>query len=488
MKLSVIILLALALGQGSRPAYSQKSSQSKGKAPTMVQVHCHNQRPDFQNPWQVKGVVTQRTLGFFIAKNRILTIMKGCEYAALIEVSLLGRPKRYPAAQVSSSGAYDLLELSVTDELLKALPKPATVLGLSSAFKGTKTPLTCTYRLKRYETRSVRCRVRDIAISPRSFIKEPVVVAKAYSEGMVPIAVGSPVTSRGQLAGIVYALGPAPSQFDIIPSAAIRPFRARKSLWGLSTGMVYRIDLSPEEQAYYKLPGHNGVLVTDVTKGGLFDGILKPGDQLLKVAGHSIDTEGYIWDRQLGRVPYDHLSLKMASKPQLTIQFQRGPNKKTVTLKEKVGGAEVVRGERPQYGILSGLVVQQVNLSLLRAVWGDKFAQKAPEFLVTPFADTIWGAGGKLPGSLVISSVLPDASNVGYRSLKWQPLAAANGVKVRTLPELYAVVRKAIAESKPITLTLTQPERTIVVGTANWAQTRERVRRHNRLPAHAVLF
>lgn len=463
-------------------------AQGAQSGPTMVEIHCHNQLPDFQNPWQVKGVATKRRIGFFVAKNRILTVLSGCEYAAAIEVSLLGRPKRFAAAEVNASGAYDLLELSVGSELAKALPKAPKIYGLSTGFKGTGQPLTCHYRLKRYDTKALRCAVRDVAISPRAFIKEPVLLGRAYSQGMVPLAVGSPVTAGQQLAGIVYGIGPAPSQFDLIPSDAIRRFRSRKPLWGLSTGMVYRIDLSKEDRDYYELPGHDGVLVTKVTKGGLFDGVLKPGDQLLQVAGHSVDTEGYIFDRKLGRVPYDHLSLALADKNQIAITYRRRAKKHKVTLKEKKGGAEVVRGERPRYGILSGLVIQEMSMSLLRAVWGNGFEQKAPEYLVTPFADTIWGAGGKLDGQLVISSVLPDPSNIGYRTLKWQPLAEVNGVGVKKLSELFEQVEKAVKKGLPLVLTLSQPERRVVLSTADWAKMRERLRRHNRLPPHAVLF
>lgn len=476
-----LILFATAL---TIPA----SALAASSGPTMVQIHCHNQLPDFQNPWQVKGVATKRQLGFFIAKNRILTVLSGCEYAAAIEVSLLGRPKRFPAAEVNASGAYDLLELSVGAELTKELPQPAKIYGLNTDFKGTDQPITCHYRLRRYDVKAVRCAVRDVAISPRAFIKEPVLLGQAYSQGMVPIAIGSPVTAGQHLAGIVYRVGPAPSQFDLIPSDAIRRFRSRKALWGLSTGMVYRIDLAKEEQDYYKLPGHDGVLVTDVSKGGLFDGVLKPGDQLLAVAGHSVDTAGYIYDRKLGRVPYDHLSLKLADKPQIAITYRRGPKKHTVTLKEKKGGAEVVRGERPRYGILSGLVVQELSMSLLRSVWGTGFEQKAPEYLVSPFADTIWGAGGKLAGQLVVSSVLPDPSNIGYRTLKWQPLARAGGVAVRSLSELHEQVQKALKAGVPLVLTLSHPERSIVLDTKDWQAMRARVKRHNRLPPHAVLF
>lgn len=470
------------------PTLAHSAGKGAKGMPTMVQVHCHNQNPDFQNPWQMKGVSTYRQLGIFIAKNRILTILKGCEFAALIEVSLLGRPKRFKATQVNGSGAYDLLELSVDEKLLAALAQPPTIAKLASSFKGSKQSYSCFYRQRRYDTKAIGCKVRDIAISPRAFIKEPVVLAKAYSSGMVPIAIGSPVTSGDRLAGLVYSVGPAPSQLDFIPSTAIQRFRERKSLWGLSTGMVYRIDLSPEERAHYGLPGHDGILVSDVTKGGLFDGVLKPGDQLLKVDGHSIDTEGYIFDKDLGRVPYDHLSLGLAGKDSITIQFRRGAKKRTVTLGEKRGGAEVVRGERPQYGILSGLVVQQLSLSLLRSVWGEKFGAKAPEYLVSPFADTVWGAGGKRPSELVISSVLPDASNIGYRMLKWQPLSHINGVRVRTLAELYDEVQKSVAHSSAIVLTLSQPQRSIVLSTADWQSMRQRLKLHNRLPDHAVLF
>lgn len=481
------IIAALLLSGLPRVAMSAKASRPG--PPTIVQVHCHNQRPDFQNPWQLKAVSTTRQLGFFVAKDRVLTVLKGCEYAALIELSLLGRPKRFQTKQVKASGAYDLMELEVPEALRKALTDAPTVLAIGARFRASsQSNLNCYYRQRRTDTRAIACHVRDISISPRAFIKEPVALANAYSDGMVPIAVGSPVTLGRSLAGIVYGGGPAPSQLDIIPSTAIRQFRAGHALWGLSTGMVYRIDLSAEERSYYNLPGHDGILVTDVTKGGLLDGVLKPGDQLLKVGGHSIDTEGRIWDRDLGRVPYDHLSLKLSAKPSLTIQYRRGAKKHTVTLGSKVGGAEVLRGERPQYGILSGLVVQQLNMSLLRAVWGEKFGQKAPEFLVTPFADTIWGAGGKRPGQLVISSVLPDPSNIGYRTLKWQPLTAINGTKVATLAELDAEVRKAVLAKAPLVLTLSHPQRSIVLSTADWEKTRERIRRHNRLPAHASFF
>ena len=95
-----------------------------------------------------------------------------------------------------------------------------------------------------------------------------------------------------------------------------------------------------------------------------------------------------------------------------------------------------VVGRGPDYVVVGGLVFQELTRPYL-ATWGD-WARRAPPRLSWRSIGSE-GAGGRTPGRIVLlSSVLPDAANLGYQDLRDLIVERVNGRPVGSLADLRA--------------------------------------------------
>jgi hypothetical protein len=97
-----------------------------------------------------------------------------------------------------------------------------------------------------------------------------------------------------------------------------------------------------------------------------------------------------------------------------------------------------VFGRGPDYVVVGGLVFEELTRPYLGA-WGD-WARRAPPRLLVAIEREPDEAGTQPQRILLLSSVLPDAANLGYQELRDLIVERVNGRKVTSLAE----VRRAL--------------------------------------------
>jgi hypothetical protein len=102
--------------------------------------------------------------------------------------------------------------------------------------------------------------------------------------------------------------------------------------------------------------------------------------------------------------------------------------------------APYVFGRGPDYVVAGGLVFEELTRPYLGA-WGD-WARRAPPRLLVAIDREPDGSVTEPRRIVLVSSVLPDAANLGYQELRDLIVERVNGHEISTLAD----VRKALTE------------------------------------------
>ena len=95
----------------------------------------------------------------------------------------------------------------------------------------------------------------------------------------------------------------------------------------------------------------------------------------------------------------------------------------------------------PRYYVMNGLIFQELSRQYLKE-WGGDWQKQAPQRLVylDRYQSSIIPEGHKR--IVVLSQVLPVASNIGYEDLKYLVVTKINGVPINSLDDLPKALEK----------------------------------------------
>jgi hypothetical protein len=251
------------------------------------------------------------------------------------------------------------------------------------------------------------------------------------------------VVAKGRVAGLVS--GRAGDAYGAIAAPVLKQFLegAAKGDWRsfARAGLAWQDLTNPALRESLGLrPGETGIRVTRVAANGSAGGILKPGDVVLEMDGAKLDPTGYyehsLYGRMLfallfsdGRRPGETMSVKvLRDGERLDLQL---PLRAMPPEKDRV--PPYVFGRGPDYVVVGGLVFQELTRPYLGA-WGD-WARRAPPRLLVAI-DREPDDGTEPKRIVILSSVLPDAANLGYQELRDVMVERVNGSPVGSLADL----------------------------------------------------
>jgi len=143
--------------------------------------------------------------------------------------------------------------------------------------------------------------------------------------------------------------------------------------------------VSPAYRRERGLPdGRGGVVIDRVAPGGTFDGVLRPGDVLLSIAGTKIANDGTI---RVGdsRVTFEHALDMMQVGQTLSVGVWRdGKEQELAATARRIERYERSRnryGVAPRYVVYAGLVFMRLEIELLKTL-GRGWPQAADRDLV----------------------------------------------------------------------------------------------------------
>jgi S1-C subfamily serine protease len=188
-------------------------------------------------------------------------------------------------------------------------------------------------------------------------------------------------------------------------------------------------------------PDEGGVRLTRVPRHGSGAGVLEPGDVLLEAGGVSIDATGQFEHPLYGRLSCALLFTEGRQPGEalpLTILRNGARLGVEVTLRRMLPEDErvppYVVGRGPDYAVIAGLVFQELSGPYLTAASeGGRRPMPRLQIAATREGDE---PDPVRPRLVILTSVLPDAANLGYQDLRDLIVSTVNGRRVGSLADL----------------------------------------------------
>jgi S1-C subfamily serine protease len=366
MKLSALaipLLLAnpLLFGQETVPSEVYRS---------VLRIEAATQIPDYETPWNSGRFSGGIGTGFIIGDNRILTNAHVVSNARRLLITVHGSPEKYPAKVEYIAHDCDLAMLSVEDfSDFESFPR----------FEIGEVPkLESQVRVIGYPIGGERLSVTRGVVSRIDF--QPYSHTRADSHLVVQIDAainpgnsGGPVLQDDKVVGVAFqGLRQADNTGYIIPTPVVRRF-----LKDIEDGRYdHYVDLGITEFALHNpamrraldLPDDGmGVLVTNVIPTSSCDGVLEPGDVLLALNGHEVDSAGMI------RIDGEKTNLneiveRRFAGDKITATFIRDGEKQQAEIVLKPlppSRMYAIQYEKqPRYVVFAGLVFQPLDTNL----------------------------------------------------------------------------------------------------------------------------
>lgn len=444
----------------------------------VVSVRVTGQDWNWRAPWEKQPPWTRTVTGLVVPGRRILVASTAFGNPLLVEAQKLGGDARTVARVELVDHEGPLALVAVDDPAFweglspLALEPRAWGEGAVQVLRWQRTGLLDAYPGTLRQVRSGRHGLSqtslltiDVASSAEGLGESEVVVVNGRVAGLV--------TGR---AGDTYAAVAAPVLAQFLAGAAQSDWRsfARAGLaWQDLTNPALRESLGLQ-------PGETGIRLTRVLPHGSAGSVLKPGDVVLELGGAKLDPTGYyehpLYGRMLfallftdGRRPGDTMPVRILRDGQrldlqLSLRAMR-PEQDRVP--------PYVYGRGPDYVVKGGLVFQELTRPYL-ASWGD-WTRRAPPRLLVAIDRADDEVGDESRRIVLLSSVLPDAANLGYQELRDQIVERVNGRPVPNLAALREAFGSASSGFHVIELVSGQAASRIVIDAAEAEAAGERL-------------
>lgn len=451
--LAFLLALAAALPLFGRDAPAAVARPAKSAELSVVRVNSTNQNYDFFRPWSKKNPYVRHGLGAVLAGNRVVVTAELITNHSYIELERAESGEKIDAKVLCVDYEANLALLQPTSPSFLSGLKPleltmdavvgdrVNVLQLESndAMVATPGPIT-TVEVGHYQLENVGFLIYRLSLPLQ------------YREGSFT----APVIKDGKLAGILMRYDPRTQSVDVLPSPVIEHFLKDAdsgSYRGFPRiGLEFASMRDPQLRHYAKaLAGSGGVYVSEIIHDGpAAQAGIQVGDVLLNVGGHSIDQDGNYEETLYGRISLNHLiSTRSFVDQKLPVQIAREGKSQTVelTLRHQAAADYVsepyVIDTAPRYFVVDGLIFQELSRQYLKE-WAGDWQKQAPQRLVylDRFQNELDKDGRKRV--VILSQVLPAASNVGYEDINYQVVTAINGVSLKSLDDVPTALAKPI--------------------------------------------
>jgi hypothetical protein len=452
-----VVLLALASG---RPALAQSETLPvetetltlPAASPVLnghlragiVRVVVTGQEWNWKTPWAKEPPWTRAATGLVVDGPRILCASTAFGNHLLVEVQKLGEDARTPGRVVLTDPEGPLALIEVDDpgfwEGLEPLPRADPVpregelailrwqaSGLLDSYPGTVRQV----RAGRHGLSRTHLLTLDVATGADGLGASEVVVA---DEAVVGLLTGRAGNAWAAIAS------PVLSRFvEDADRGSWRGFPRGGFGWQNLTNPALRdwLGLTAAE---------SGVRLVRVLPHGTAAGGLEVGDVILEVAGVAIDPTGHyehpLYGRMLfallfsdGRRPGDSIAVKvlrdgerlMVATPLVRIEAHS----------DRIPA--YVYGHGPNYSVVGGLVFQELTVPYL-STFGEWRRRGPPRLLIAYDREGNMPAPER-PRIVLLSSVLPDAANLGYEGVRDVIVERVNGRTIGSMDDLRQAFR-----------------------------------------------
>lgn len=408
-------------------------------AESLVRIEATSQEPDYKTPWTGGEVGSGVGAGFVIDGDRIITNAHVVSNARFLTVSKEGDPKPYPAKVLHIAHDCDLALLQVENVEFFNGTTPLEFGGLpalESVVSAYGYPIGGN-RLS--VTRGIVSRI-DFQTYSHSGMDSHLTIQ--IDAAINPGNSGGPVMQNGKVVGVAfqgYSGDVAQNVGYMIPVPVVERF-----LKDVEDGKYDRyVDLAISHQNLFNPAARRalglsdddrGVMVGAVYGGGSSEGILRPGDVLLEIDGHSIASDGSI-RLQNGIVPFTEIVERKFKGDTAKLAILRNRKKQEVVIPLDEPWPFTLQSnaydEKPRFVVFGGLVFQPVDQNFLRE---HSPSNQRLNYLFDFFIeDAIYREREEL---VVLSNILADPVNAHAGEFRYSLVDEINGHRIRTLRDV----------------------------------------------------
>lgn len=410
----------------------------------VVQVFNQSREVNFQYPWQNGNITASNGTGVIIAGNRILTNAHVVDNSVQLQVRKVGSDRKFEADVAYISDERDLAMITVSDpdfyrdtEILElgALPllgDEVTTYGFPVG--GTQLAIT----------RGIVSRIDYDYYAHSGYPNLVCQIDAAINPG----ASGGPAIVNGRLAGLNFqGMEDADNVGYIIPPPVIESFlkdiEDNKVDGVPEIAFVLQPTENPQLRQLYGLDDNTGgVLVTSLSGLEKEIGLLQVGDVVVSMDGQLLGNDGTVRFVTADRIDSNILIARRQLGDKLPLTLIRDGKKVdisyplTYTLKD----SRIVPGHQsnllPDYEVIGGLVVAEINEDLMRD-W--KYVPPAVELQRFEYRRT---GKADIDRLLMVVNVLPDEINRGYELSRFGVIKTVNGASVSNLKQVREQLNK----------------------------------------------
>jgi S1-C subfamily serine protease len=401
--------------------------------------------PDYDQPWQTRGATSSSGSGAIVETRRgmrVLTNAHCVENHVFVEVRRYGNAKRYTAKVQLIGHECDLALLDIEDPDFFHNTEPIELGPLPELSDRVS---VCGYPVggeRLSITEGIVSRIEVLRYEQRRRHLLAIQIDAAINAGNS----GGPVLMDGQLVGVAFqTLEDAEKIGYMVAGPVIEHFLRDVEEDGRhgfpSLGVRTQKLESDAHRRMLGLPASgDGILVSGVAYGGSAWGRLREGDVILEIDGAHISSEGTVPLRDGEPVSYDYLvsNRRVGETANVRVWRDRGELNCVVPLKPPTYlVAEDLYDVRPSFYVFGGLLFVPLTRDYLKT-WGEQWSYHAPRDLVSLYEKGLPSRERVQP--VVLQKVLADRVNQGYHDLESVLIDKVQGVRVRSLRHLVAVV------------------------------------------------
>lgn len=420
----------------------------------IVKVEVASLLPDYRVPWRggryAQGVGT----AFLVGKGLFMTNAHVVSNAERIYVSRYGDSRKSRAHVKHIAHDADLALIEVEDPSnFEGTPYLAVDEGLPELEDEVRTvgyPIGGT-RLS--VTRGIVSRIERTQYAHDRLSEH---LAVQVDAAINPGNSGGPVLKGDRVTGVAFqGLEGANATGYIIPVPVIQRFLKDVADGKYDRYVTLGVEIMPIEnpamRRYLQLPDdEKGALVADVAKGSAGDGVLQPGDVLLKVQGHEVDSSGMV-EIDGRRMPCDEMADGLFAGDVLELEVRRAgkPLALKATLQPRPSMDVVAKNfdRLPRYVVFGGLLFQPMQRDVLEA------HKVAPKNYVPALYDFVQlGANLRKDDVVILTEVLPDTVNSMLSGFGNRVVKKVNGVEVKGLSRLNELLYPDRGKRPPFTV------------------------------------
>jgi S1-C subfamily serine protease len=409
---------------------------------SLIRIEATSQEPNYKTPWSPGDVSSGVGAGFVVDGKRIMTNAHVVSNARFLTISKEGDPNPYLAKVLHIAHDCDLAILSVENFTpFEKLP----VFTIGDAVPQLESQV----RVIGYPVGGERLSVTRGVVSRIDFSQYSHSRADSHLIVQIDAAInpgnsGGPVLQDNKVIGVAFqGLTQADNTGYIIPTPVVNRFlkdiEDGKYDEYTDLGITDFPLINPAMRKALKLQNDDkGVLVVNVTPGSASDGLVKPGDVMMSMDDHSIDSTGAILidgetvnmneivERKFAGEKVDLRLRRNEEWADVSITLKALPQSRMYAIKYE---------EKPRYIVFGGLVFQPLDTNLFAT---QQFNDVNVRRLYADYVSK--GLFQELEDVVILTNILKDKLTSQLPPYPGMAVEKINGTAVKSLKQAYELL------------------------------------------------